>query len=201
MLAASDDSQLISRVRAGDLGALGELYDRYRLLVFRTALAITRDKPAAEDILQECFLRLNAHADRLDGTLPLAPWLYRVTVNLSYSWVGRAARRFVSLEGVLEQVDRFLAPGRAAPEQHAEARDVHESVRAAVQALPFHQRAVIVLHYLAGLDVKEIAYILDCPIGTVKSRLFAGRERLRERLVDRVDADRLRGQGVVYDPL
>jgi RNA polymerase sigma-70 factor (ECF subfamily) len=75
------DSFLIQSLCDGDLSALGILYDKYRLQVFRTALAITHDRQAAEDILQECFLRVNTYARRIDRTLPLEPWLYRVTVN------------------------------------------------------------------------------------------------------------------------
>ena len=88
----SDDSQLIARLQSGDLDALGELYDRYRLLVYRTALSVVRDPDSAEDITQDAFLRLHDYAARVDRTLPLSPWLYRVTVNLSYTWSTRRKR-------------------------------------------------------------------------------------------------------------
>jgi len=194
-----EDQRLIDRVRAGDLSALGALFDKHRLLVFHTALAITRDRPAAEDILQECFLRLNAHAARLDGALPLAPWLYRVTVNLSYTWLTRDARRQISLEGLLDHLDRLVAPVRTAPEHQVEAHDVRESIQHAVEGLPFHQRVVVILHYLSGLDLKEIAYILDCPVGTVKSRLHHGREALRVRLAGSLEPQTVLALEVAYD--
>jgi len=194
-----EDQRLIDRVRAGDLSALGALYDKHRLLVFHTALAITRDRPAAEDILQECFLRLNAHAARLDGALPLAPWLYRVTVNLSYTWLTRDARRQISLEGFLDHLDRLVAPTWAAPEHQVEARDVRESIQHAVEGLPFNQRVVVILHYLSGLDLKEIAYILDCPVGTVKSRLHHGRAALRAQLAGRIEPQMVTALEVAYD--
>jgi len=197
--ADGDDGQLLAQVRGGELQALGVLYDKYRLLVFHTALAITHDTAAAEDILQECFLRLNAHADRIDGNLPLAPWLYRVTINLSYTWVTRTARRQVSLEGLLDQLDRFITPANAATEHQVESRDLRESVRNAVFSLPFNQRVAIVLHYLGDLGVKEIASILDCPVGTVKSRLYNGREALRAKLAGRVESETVLARGVAYD--
>src|SRR5262245_764302 len=81
----SDDGRLVQRLQSGDLDALGQLYDRHRLPVFRTALAITHDQDAAEDILQEVFLRLHTYVHRVDTSLPLSPWLYRITVNLSYT--------------------------------------------------------------------------------------------------------------------
>ena len=77
-----DDDQLISQIRGGDLKALETLYDKYKEQIYRTALAITRDQQAAEDILQDCFLRLHDNVNRLDGSVPIAPWLHRVTVNL-----------------------------------------------------------------------------------------------------------------------
>ena len=183
------DELLINRVREGDLSALGELYDKYRLQVFHTALAITRDRQAAEDILQECFLKVHRHAEHLDGGLPLAPWLYRVTVNLAYTWTSRHARWWTSLDGLLERFDRFVAPPRAAPEHQVEMRDLRASIQQAIESLPFNRRVVVILHYLAGLDLKEIAYILDCPVGTVKSRLHYGREALRAQLANRVEAE------------
>jgi len=196
-----EDQQWIARVGDGDLEALGALYDKYRLQVFHTALAITRDHASAEDILQECFLRLNAHAARLDATLPLLPWLYRVTVNLSYSYVSRDARRKVSLEGLTDHFEQFVAPAGHTPEAQAERHDVESCVRDAVQSLPFHHRAVVVLYYVGGLDLKEIAYILDCPVGTVKSRLHNSREALRKQLAGSLQPQTARTLGVAYDYL
>lgn len=158
---------------------MGALYDRYRLLVFHTALAITRERQAAEDILQECFLRLNSYAPRIDVTLPLEPWLYRVTVNLSYTWVTRRARWIVSLESVL---DRLVAPARTTTEYHAEMSELQSAIQQAINALPPPQRMTVILYYLNGLSLKEISYILDCPVGTIKSRLYYGREQLKRQL-------------------
>lgn len=179
-----EDGQLIARIRNGDLSALGALYDKYRLQVFHTALAITRDRQAAEDILQECFLRVHAYAGRIDLSVPLAPWLYRVTVNLSYSWATRYARWTNSLELL---IDRLVAPPRAIPDYQFDTRDLRENIMRALEALPFNQRVVLILYYLSGLNLKEIAYILDCPIGTAKSRLHYGREMLRRQLAGRLE--------------
>jgi RNA polymerase sigma-70 factor (ECF subfamily) len=179
-----EDGLLVARIRRGDLSALGALYDKYRLQVFHTALAVTRDRQAAEDILQECFLKVHAHADRIDLSVPLAPWLYRVTVNLSYTWVTRQSRWNTSLENL---IDQLVAPARAAPERQFETRDLQGAIQRAIEALPFNQRVVLILYYLSGLNLKEIAYILDCPIGTAKSRLHYGREMLRRQLAGRLE--------------
>jgi RNA polymerase sigma-70 factor (ECF subfamily) len=163
------------------LDALGALFDRYYAQVYRTAAAITRDNAVAEDIAQDCFLKLHQYAHRIDVSLPLAPWLYRVTVNLSYTWISRRQKRRISLEAL---VDHLMSPSWHAPDQLAENSEVQQHVRQAISELPFNQRVVIVLHYLSALSLEEIAEILDCPVGTVKSRLYYARENLRRRLDD-----------------
>ncbi len=179
MILAPTDRELIKRLCDGDLDALGTLYDRYRLLVFHTALAVTHDRQSAEDILQECFLKLNAYARRIDVDLPLEPWLYRVTVNLAYTWVSRRSRWLTSLESV---IDRLVAPARTNAEDHAEMVELHTVIRKAIDALPPPQRMTIILYYLNDLSLKEISYVMSCPVGTVKSRLHYGREYLGRQL-------------------
>jgi RNA polymerase sigma-70 factor (ECF subfamily) len=173
------DARLIERLRTEDLSALGALFDRYYPQVYRTALVITRDNAVAEDIAQDCFLKLHQYANRIDTSLPLAPWLYRVTVNLSYTWISRRQKRRISLEAL---VDQLMSPPWHAPDHVAEQGETQKLVRQAISELHFNQRVVIVLHYLSGLSLEEIAEILDCPVGTVKSRLYYARENLRRRL-------------------
>src|SRR4030066_692509 len=101
-LKASTDSELTLRLQAGSLEALGVLYDRHRGLVFRTALAITGDAEAAADLLHDIFLRLYRFAAHIDPQRPLEPWLYRMTTNLSYTWVKRRQPWFRPLEEVAD---------------------------------------------------------------------------------------------------
>ncbi|HLU09038.1 MAG TPA: RNA polymerase sigma factor [Oceanobacillus sp.] len=173
------DAQLVEQLRENDFEALGLLFDRYYPQVYRTAMAITRDNAVAEDIAQDCFLKLHQYANRIDTSLPLAPWLYRVTVNLSYTWISRRKKRRISLEAL---VDQLMSPSWHAPDHMAEQGETQQQVRQAISELHFNQRVVIVLHYLSGLSLEEIAEILDCPVGTVKSRLYYARENLRRRL-------------------
>lgn len=173
------DCELITRVRQGDLLALGALYDRHKTQVLRTALAITHDQSAAEDILQECFLRFYAAVARIDETRPLLPWLYRVTVNLSYNWVTRQKRWLAPLEDAIE---RLRAEPKSLPEKIVEQNELQDIVREGLDSLKFEHRVVLILFYLGDFSLKEVAYILDLPEGTVKSRLHYGRERLRTKL-------------------
>jgi RNA polymerase sigma-70 factor (ECF subfamily) len=102
-----------------------------------------------------------------------------VTVNLSYTWISRRQKRRISLEAL---VDQLMSPAWHAPDHMAELGETQQQVRQAISELPFNQRVVIVLHYLSGLSLEEIADILDCPVGTIKSRLYYARENLRRRL-------------------
>ncbi len=174
-----DDGQLIHQIRSGDTRAFEALYDRYKGHVYRTAVAITNDPAAAEDILQDCFLRLHANIDRLDGSTPISPWLHRVTVNLAYNYVARRRRSAGLLDTMLESI---ATPLRAAPDRLAESSELAGTVRAAIDHLSLDHRIVVILFYLGEFNLEEIAYILDCPVGTVKSRLYYARHRLRQEL-------------------
>jgi RNA polymerase sigma-70 factor (ECF subfamily) len=178
-MSLSEDGRLISQIRQGNILALKALYEKYKVQVYRTALAITRDREAAEDILQDCFLKVYIHIDKLDGSLPLSPWLHRVAVNLSYNWVDRRRRWLKPLEDV---IDCLVAGPRTLPESVLERGEVQRVIQKALASLSFEHRVVTVLFYLNGFSLNEIAYILDCPVGTVKSRLHYARRNLRHML-------------------
>lgn len=184
------DQELVLQLQNGSLEALGILYDRYRLMVHRTALVITGDQDAANDLLQDVFLRLHRFASRIDVQRPLQPWLYRITANLSYTWVKRDRRWLRPLENLADWI------GNTSQNQTYDAveqMDDWARVQKAITGLPISQRVVVVLYYLNDLPLQEIADILDVPVGTVKSRLHYGREALKKKLGLRtlVDGDRL----------
>ena len=176
------DGHLVVRIRDGDIEALGELYERYKASMFRTALAITRDAKAAEDILQEAFLRVYAYSHTIDETVPLWPWLYRVTVNFAYTWTLQVKRRFQFFQGAL---DRWASSAQWHPETITEEEEWRQVLQQAIDALPDRHRVVIILHYLEGLSLKEIAYVTGVPEVTVKSRLHYARASLRKIILER----------------
>jgi len=176
------ETDLIRRLQQGKLKALGELFSTHKDMVYRTALAITRDRRAAEDILQECFVRLYTYAASVDAERPLKPWLYRVTVNLSYDWSTKKPAQ--PLDEVLEWLSG-LPNAFPAPDSRAEQKELMGVVREVIDELPQLHRAVIVLFYLENLSLEDISQVLELPLGTVKSRLFYARERLRKALKQR----------------
>jgi RNA polymerase sigma-70 factor (ECF subfamily) len=187
-----EDAALIMQLQAGDLEALGTLYDRYRTMVYRTTLAITGDSEAASDLLHDVFLRLNRYASHIDVARPLEPWLYRMATNLSYSWVKRNKRWMRHFEDFFD----WLAgdDGRTLHEE-LEREEEWRQLQQALQSLPVQQRVVVVLYYLNDLSLQDISEIVEAPVGTVKSRLHYGRLGLRKSLgmADFLEKDRLPG--------
>jgi RNA polymerase sigma-70 factor (ECF subfamily) len=175
----ANDHDLVIQLQAGSLDALGLLYDRHRTMVYRTALVISGDHDAASDLLQDVFLRLFRFAERIDPCRPLEPWLYRMTANLSYTWVKRSRRWLRPLE---DFTGWLVGSNDNSPYEAVEKNDDWNRVQKAVSHLPLPQRIVVVLYYLNDLSLQEIANILDVPVGTVKSRLHYGRQTLKKNL-------------------
>ena len=186
MIETDSDQELILQIQHGSLDALGVIYDRHRRLVYRTALAICNDNETAADLLQDVFLRLYRFAKRVDPQRPLEPWLYRVTTNLTYTWVKRHHRWTRPLEDIAEWL---VSNKKGSPQQIAEVDEELQRVQQAVSTLPLPQRIVVVLYYVNDLSLEEIAEILDIPEGTVKSRLHYSRLALKKQL--RVDSETL----------
>jgi len=175
----NQDAELVSRIQEGDSQAFAALYDRYKRRLFRTALAITDDQGAAEEVLQDCFLKAYRSLSRIDCSAPLGPWLHRIVVNLSYNWVVKRRSWFVSVE---EMIDRLVAAPQVWPEHAYERKELHRRLHEAINSLKIHHRLVVILFYLQGFSLTEIAYVLECPVGTVKSRLHHARKTLKKEL-------------------
>ena len=197
--ATHSDGRLLHQIRDGDVSALGAMYDRYRQMVFHTALAITRDQGVAEEILQQCFLQMHLRASELDADQPIAPWLYRIVVDLSRARITQRASWWTPVESVLDRFDRLVGPKRSPADAPLNLRDMRAGLQHAIESIPFNQRIVLILYYLGGLTLKEIAFVLDRPLGTVKSRLHYGRELLRQRLIDARAAGTVPGLEVAHD--
>ena len=172
------DAELIRKLQVGNLDALGVLYDCHRRMVYRTALAITGDSDAAADLLQDVFLRLHRFVDHIDPDRFLEPWLYRMTANLSYTWL----KRHRWLRPIEDMVEWLAGDKKGVPHQVLEFDEESRMVQQAVLALPFAQRVVVVLYYVDDLPLQEISEILQVPEGTVKSRLHYGRQALKRWL-------------------
>jgi len=168
------DAELIGRAKAGDATGFAGLYARHHVALYRTALAMTRHQARAEELVQDTFLRAYRHLGQvvLAPSASLRPWLQRILIHLVYDDAARRTHATVSLDAVQERVS---APLQVPTERRIEARELRRTIADAI-------RLVVILFYLHDLDVGEIAETLGVPPGTVKSRLFYGRSRLRELL-------------------
>jgi RNA polymerase sigma-70 factor (ECF subfamily) len=181
-----DDLALIQRCHAGDLAAFEPLVQKYRQRVWRVAYQIVRDREEAWDVAQEAFVRSYQSLSSFRGQSAFYTWLFRIVVNLATDRVRqRAARgRAFGTEQVSEtELEEKLAddPG-GRPDEEAARREERERLARMVDALPPHFRTIIMLSDVEGLSYREIAEVLDIPMGTVMSRLHNARKRLRALL-------------------
>lgn len=165
--------------RLGDEGAFDALFYRYRDGIFRIGLAITKDPSTAEEIVVDTFARAHRAMARLEPDDSLRPWLYRVAINESYD---RQPRKGVTFSSVDDHADELVAGDEGSPSQLAERAELRRVVLECIDTLDPKHRTVVVLHYLNGLNLAEIAVIVECPVGTVKSRLHYALRRLRTHL-------------------
>ena len=168
---------LVAEAKAGDNAAFAALVRTNMQRVYRAAYAITHNGEDAADIAQETFVRAFRNLARFDTERPLFPWLYRITRNLSLNKVQRGNARETSLP----EFD-VLQANDAGPESTVVGADVQARVRRAVSQLPEQHRRIIELSHFEECSYREIAEILEIPIGTVMSRLYHARRRLREVL-------------------
>src|SRR3954454_11975813 len=176
---ALEDIALVRKVQNGDIAAFESLFHKYKAVIYRTALAITRDAGVAEEVLQDCFYRTYINIQRIHGDMPLAPWLHRVTINLSCNALKKRRYWVEPLENLREKL--FSDPYHS-PEHVFEQQELQGTMRDVINELPLKHRVVIVLHYLQDFSLPEIAEILNCPVGTVKSRLHYARKVLKTEL-------------------
>jgi RNA polymerase sigma-70 factor (ECF subfamily) len=175
--APEEDDTLVRRAGRGDTDAFALLVPRYQARVTRFACRLLEgDRAAAEDVTQEVFLRLWRNAATYEPRGSLQAYLLRVTRNLCLD-AHRRADPTHSLD-----VCREMPDGRAGVEEAVRGRTLAEAVRDAVLALPDGQREALVLHQYEGMSYREIAEVLDCPPGTVASRIHLARAALRRRL-------------------
>lgn len=173
------DRDLVYAARAGDTLAFDALFYRYRDGIYRLGLAVTHDPSAAEEIVVDTFARAHRALARLEPDDSLRPWLYRVAINLSYN---RRPRANVVVGTLDDSAEDMFESGERSPSSLVELAELRSEVLAIVDTLGPKHRTVVILHYLNGLNLAEIAQIVDVPVGTVKSRLHYGLRRLRAHL-------------------
>ena len=179
-----DDEELMQRLVYRDLWAFRALYDRYGNLVYSAALRVLRDPQVAEDMVQEIFLRIWRKPESYVAQRGrFATWLTSVTRNRAVDEVRSRGRRFRHETASPEEQERELpAPETNDPALMAELADQRRLILAALAQIPAEQRQIIELAYFGGLTQQEIAERLSQPLGTVKTRIRLGMQKLRVAL-------------------
>ena len=173
----SSDLELAERHRYGDEAAFEEVYTRFAPMVYALCLRMSGESNRAQDLSQEVFLRVFRSLGRFRGRSTLRTWIYRVAINHCRSCLGRRRLRTESLDdGFL--VARVADSGRG-PEDVTVAKDTGRLVAEALLELPGRFREAVVLRDIEDLSYREIASILGIRLGTVRSRISRGRDRLR----------------------
>ena len=175
-----DDARLCEQARFGDVDAYEELVRRYQRLAYRTAYVVTRSSADAEDVTQEAFVKAYYALDRFRVDDPFKPWLMRIVVNAALNHKRTQGRQ----ENLALRMAEVRPSGGAAPSPEAAALtgEAHQEVVAALNALGEKDRMVIALRYFFDMSEAEMAIVLECPVGTVKSRLSRALTRLKEVL-------------------
>lgn len=183
--AVLSDEQLVARLKDSDGTAFTVLYERLGALVFSTSLRVLGDVTAAEDITQEVFLRLWRQPDSFDAMRGrFVTWLLSVTRNRAVDELRSRGRRQRREEPLPEMFDRnLLAADSADPAWSAQLAEERRAVRAALATLPPEQRLAIEMAYFKGMTQQEIASELGQPLGTVKTRIRLGMQKLKATLV------------------
>ena len=188
------DEELVGLLQRGDEWAFQLLVRRFRKKIFSIAFGITLDTEESQDIVQEVFLQAYQSIGNFRGDASLSTWLHRITVNRCLNWKRRWARRFkwlhVSTDSTDDQSAAELESDLPSPESQVANTQIRQQIDNAMKMLPDQARAVFALREIEGLSYEEIADATGIKLGTVRSRLFHARKRLKEILQPLVEEEK-----------
>lgn len=181
------DQKLVERAQKGDKHAFDLLVQKYQRKLGRLLSRYIRDQAEVEDVAQEAFIKAFRALPSFRGDSAFYTWLYRIGINTAKNYLVAQGRRAPTSTGFdSEEAETFDDADQLrdnnTPESMLHSKQIGETVNAAMEALPEELRTAIVLRELEGLSYEEIARIMDCPIGTVRSRIFRAREAVAAKL-------------------
>ncbi|MBN2417863.1 MAG: sigma-70 family RNA polymerase sigma factor [Deltaproteobacteria bacterium] len=180
-----DESRLVDDLKKGNEWAYRQLVGKYQAKLRNVAYGITLDAEESADIIQDVFLKAYMGIEKFKGESSLYTWLRRITINESLNWVRKWKRRFRWQHQSLDQEDGSsldVESDDAGPESSYSSRQIAGILKKGLDMLPEKARAVLVLKEVEGLSYEEIAELVGINKGTVSSRIFYAREKLREYL-------------------
>jgi RNA polymerase sigma-70 factor (ECF subfamily) len=182
----SSDQLLVERVKAGDKHAFDLLVLKYQHRIVKLVMRYVRDPSEALDVSQEAFLKAYRALPKFRGDSAFYTWLYRIAINTAKNHLVAARRRPLQYAAEISEPEEFEWHANLqdadSPEAQAQGDELRKAVESAIQELPEDLRAAIILRELDGLTYEEIAQVMECPIGTVRSRIFRAREAIDKEI-------------------
>ena len=181
------DQQLVERVQGGDKHAFDLLVIKYQRKLARLLSQYIRDPAEVEDVVQEAFIKAYRAMPSFRGDSAFYTWLYRIGINTAKNFLVSQGRKLPTLQGFDNEEaedfeDNVLLKEVNTPESELMSQQIAQTVNQTLDSLPDELRTAIVLREIDGLSYEEIANIMSCPIGTVRSRIFRAREAISEQL-------------------
>ncbi len=186
MSSQSSDKKLVRRVQKGDKGAFDLLVLKYQHKIVNLVMRYVRDPEVALDITQEAFIKAYRALPRFRGDSAFYTWMYRIAVNTAKNHLAAQRRRPMDVELDLQDPEQYDLHAKLketdTPEGVTLSNELKETVERAIAALPEDLRTAIILRELDGMSYEEIAQTMECPVGTVRSRIFRARDAIAKKI-------------------
>jgi RNA polymerase sigma-70 factor (ECF subfamily) len=187
------DQKLVEKAQKGDKQAFGILVEKYHKKLSRLLSRMVRDQSEIEDIVQDTFIKAYRAINNFRGDSAFYTWLYRIGVNTAKNHLVSLGRRPKAMNEVeIEEMENFEEAhdlrSYETPESAMATKEIAAVVNETIEHLPEELRSAITLREMDGLSYEEIAEIMDCPIGTVRSRIFRARDAIAEKLKPLLDS-------------
>jgi RNA polymerase sigma-70 factor (ECF subfamily) len=180
------DIQLVKRVQKGEKGAFDLLVLKYQHKIVNLVMRYVRDPEMAMDITQEAFIKAYRALPRFRGDSAFYTWLYRIAVNTAKNYLAAQRRRPMDIELDLQDPEQYDLHAKLketdTPEGVSISNEMQMILERAIAALPEDLRTAIILRELDGMSYEEIAQTMDCPVGTVRSRIFRARDAIGKKV-------------------
>jgi len=180
------DLELVRRVQSGDKSAFDVLVLKYQQKVINLVTRYVHDPHIAMDVAQESFIKAYRGLKNFRGDSAFYTWLYRISINTAKNHLVSRSRRMPDDDIDAQEAEQYEGGAKlreiSTPENELLTEEIQETVRIAIEALPDDLRIAITLRELEGLSYEEISEAMDCPIGTVRSRIFRARESIEDEL-------------------
>jgi len=180
------DLELVKRVQKGQKGAFDLLVLKYEHKIVNLVMRYVRDPETALDISQEAFIKAYRALPRFRGDSAFYTWLYRIAVNTAKNYLASQRRRPMDVELDLQDPEQYGLHAKLketdTPEAISLSKELQEILERAIHALPDDLKTAIILRELDGMSYEEIAETMDCPVGTVRSRIFRARDAIGKKI-------------------